>query len=65
MDMHDLEDDGFQQRGYGTEVLCSGWNPLVVAVVEPIGQVYRELFSDLTVTDAEGFLRQFYRCQRS
>ena len=65
MDAQDTELDEFQPQGYGMEVLCSGWNPLAAAVVEPIGQVYRELLADLTVTDIEGFLRQFYRCQRS
>lgn len=54
-----------ESENYGAEVLCSGWNPLVAAVVEPLGQVCRELLAELAVTDGEGFLRQFYRSQQS
>ena len=57
--------DGLQQESYGAEVMCSGWNPLVAVVVEPIGQVCRELLADLATVDVEGFLREFYRGQRS
>ena len=65
MDARDLNLDGCSPESYGSEVLCSGWNPLVAAVVEPISQVCRELLAELVVTDVEGFLQQFYRSQHS
>ncbi|OGA54926.1 MAG: hypothetical protein A3G24_10405 [Betaproteobacteria bacterium RIFCSPLOWO2_12_FULL_62_13] len=49
---------------YGTEVLCANWNPVVAAVVEPIGQACREWLADLSGVDVDTFLQQFYRCQR-
>ncbi|MBI4195387.1 MAG: hypothetical protein HY526_09940 [Betaproteobacteria bacterium] len=49
---------------YGAEVLCASWNPVVAAVVEPIGQACREWLADLSAVDIDGFLQQFYRCQR-
>ena len=49
---------------YGAEVLCASWNPVVTAVVEPIGQACRDWLGDLSALDIEAFLRQFYRCQR-
>jgi hypothetical protein len=50
---------------YGVEVLCASWNPVVAAVVEPLGQACRELLADLSAVDVDAFLRHFYRCQGS
>jgi hypothetical protein len=50
---------------YGTEVLCASWNPLASAVAEPIGQACREWLADLSGSDAESFLSQFYRYEGS
>jgi hypothetical protein len=54
-----------QSEEYGTEVLCAGWNPLAGAIAESLGKASREWLADLSGSDAEGFLRQFYRCEGS
>lgn len=56
---------GSPPEEYGVEVLCAGWNPVVAAVVEPIGQACREWLADLSAVDVDAFLRHFYRCQGS
>lgn len=65
MDMPNYELDGHEPDDYGTEVLCSGWNPLVAAIVEPLGQVCRELLAELATADVDAFLQQIYRSQQS
>jgi hypothetical protein len=54
-----------QSDDYGTEVLCASWNPLASAVAEPIGPACREWLVELSGSDAESFLRQFYRYEGS
>jgi len=54
-----------QPEDYGAEVLCASWNPVVAAVAEPVGRACRELADDLSAVDADAFLKQFYRCQKS
>lgn len=54
-----------QPEDYGLEVLCAGWNPVVVAVAEPVGRACRELLADLSSDDGDAFLKQFYCCQES
>jgi hypothetical protein len=49
---------------YGLEVLCANWNPVVTAVAEPV-RACRDLTADLSATDGDTFLRQFYRSQKS
>ena len=49
---------------YGPEVLCAGWNPLVAAIAEPVGEACRELIAELAAVDVEAFLARFYRCQQ-
>ncbi len=63
----DTRTDLPQPEDYGMEVLCASWNPVVTAVVEPAGRACRELLADLSAVDvdADAFLRQFYRCQKS
>jgi hypothetical protein len=65
MDAPKLPAEPAQSDDYGTEVLCASWNPAAGAVAEPIGQACREWLADLSGVDAEGFLRQFYRCEGS
>ena len=54
-----------QPEDYGVEVLCASWNPVVAAVIEPVGRACRELLTDLSADDSDAFLRQFYCCQES
>ena len=54
-----------QSEEYGTEVLCAGWNPLASAVAESLRQAGRDWLADLSGSDADSFLRQFYRCEGS
>ncbi len=54
-----------QPEDYGVEVLCASWNPVVAAVAEPVGRACRELVDELSAVDADAFLKQFYRCQKS
>jgi hypothetical protein len=56
--------EGSDLAGYGTEVLCAGWNPHAITLIEPIADACGELFADLANADAEGFLNRFYRCQQ-
>lgn len=49
---------------YGVEVMCANWNPVVAAVVEPLGHATAWL-SEHAAPDADAFLNQFYRCQHS
>lgn len=49
---------------YGAEVLCASWNPVVAAVVEPIGHA-KAWLAERSAVDVDTFLRQFYRCQHS
>lgn len=65
MDARTTSSAGPQPEEYGVEVLCASWNPVVAAVVEPIGQACREWLADLTAVDVDAFLQQFYRCQHS
>ncbi|HSN40940.1 MAG TPA: hypothetical protein VLT92_12160 [Burkholderiales bacterium] len=57
--------DSFQPEDYGVEVLCASWNPVVTAVAEPAGHPGRELPDGLSTAEADSFLKQFYRCQKS
>jgi len=50
--------------GYGTEVLCAGWNPHATTLIEPVADACGERFADLANADAEAFLSRFYRCQQ-
>lgn len=50
---------------YGVEVLCASWNPVVTGVVEPAGHACRELPADFSAVDADAFLKEFYRSQKS
>ncbi|MBM3357780.1 MAG: hypothetical protein FJY54_08640 [Betaproteobacteria bacterium] len=50
--------------GYGTEVLCAGWNPHATTLIEPMADACGELVADLANADAETFLNRFYRCQQ-
>jgi len=54
-----------QPEDYGMEVLCAGWNPAATAVAEPVGRACSELRADPQGVDVDGFLKQFYRCQKS
>ena len=54
-----------QPEDYGVEVLCASWNPVAVAVAEPVGRAGGELRADLSADDSDAFLRQFYCCQES
>jgi len=65
MDAPDTQPGLFPPEEYGAEVLCAGWNPLVAAAVEPVKQVCGKLLADLSAVDAEVFLKQFYRSQKS
>ena len=51
------------QAAYGPEVLCASWNPLVVAVSEPV-EACRELVKELAASDVDSFLAGFYRAQQ-
>ena len=48
---------------YGLEVLCASWNPLAATLAEPV-EACRELVTELTTVDVEGFLASFYRSQQ-
>ena len=65
MDAPDTQPGLFPPEEYGAEVLCAGWNPLVATAVEPVKQVCGKLLADLSAVDAEVFLQQFYRSQKS
>jgi hypothetical protein len=65
MDAPDTQPGLPQPEDYGTEVLCAGWNPLVAAAVEPVKHVSRKLPADSSAVDADVFLKQFYRSQKS
>ena len=65
MDAPDTQPGLFPPEEYGAEVLCAGWNPLVAVVLEPVKQVCGKLLADLSAGDAEVFLKQFYRSQKS
>ncbi len=54
-----------QPEDYGMEVLCAGWNPVATAVAEPVGRASHQQPADLSGTDVDAFLEQFYRCQKS
>jgi hypothetical protein len=54
-----------QPEDYGVEVLCASWNPALDTVAKPAGPACRELLTHLAVVDADAFLKQFYRCQKS
>ncbi len=64
MDTPTTSSAGSPPEEYGVEVLCANWNPVVAAVVEPIGEACRDLLADFTPVDVDAFLRHFYRCQR-
>ena len=48
---------------YDLEVLCASWNPLAATLAEPV-EACRELVTELTTVDVEGFLASFYRSQQ-
>jgi hypothetical protein len=48
---------------YDLEVLCAGWNPLVVAITEPM-EAARGFIAEVAGADVEAFLIRFYRFQR-
>ncbi|MDP2240722.1 MAG: hypothetical protein Q8K18_11255 [Burkholderiales bacterium] len=54
-----------QPEDYGMEVLCASWNPAATAVAETLGRASHQLPADLSGTDVDAFLKQFYRCQKS
>jgi hypothetical protein len=64
MDTADRKPQSPPPEEYGLEVLCASWNPVVAAVAEPV-RVCRELLTELSASDGDAFLRQFYRCQKS
>jgi len=65
MDAPDTQSVPFPPEDYGVEVLCAGWNPLVAVAVEPVRRACGKLLTDLSTVDAEVFLKQFYRSQKS
>ena len=54
-----------KSQDYGVEILCANWNPVVSAVVEPVGYNRREWVADVSTLEVDKFLQQFYRCQIS
>lgn len=65
MDTPNIPAEAAPSEEYGTEVLCAGWNPLASAVAESLRQAGRHWLADLSGSDADSFLRQFYRCEGS
>ena len=65
MDAPNIPAESAPSEEYGTEVLCAGWNPLASAVAESLRQAGRHWLADLSGSDADSFLRQFYRCEGS
>jgi hypothetical protein len=49
--------------GYGLEVLCANWTPMVAVIVEPVSRAC-ELLVDTAATDVDTFLMRFYQSQR-
>jgi hypothetical protein len=65
VDTENLQPDVSQSEEYGLEVLCASWNPVVAAVVEPVSRACRELLADFSGGEADAFMKQFYRSQKS
>jgi len=49
--------------GYGLEVLCANWTPIVSALAEPVTRACA-LLADAATADPDSFLTRFYQSQR-
>ena len=52
-----------QPQPYAEEVLCAGWNPVVLLLAEPLAHASKPVAAD--GSDIESFLARLYRWQQA
>ena len=67
MSSYEIECDSMEnENGYGEEVMCAGWNPVVALTCQQQqpGNKQTIMPTDLAMVDVELFLKRMYACQR-